>query len=139
MFYRLKVLAAQARQGSPVHLRVAADEIVHARTEGAACSIFPRLRRFIAPLLEDSLALVNQALGDVEDQRAAIGASRATLERANAAHDDARLLLQKVVGDVEDVDMAEAVTRMVGHQTTLQSAMLTLSRLEGLSLANYLR
>ena len=61
------------------------------------------------------------------------------LERANTAHEDARLLLQSVVGGVEDVDLAEAVTRLAQYQVALQAAMMTLSRLQDLSLANYLR
>jgi flagellar hook-associated protein 3 FlgL len=133
------VLSVRADDDVEIGYGVTADAQGFRQLIGALRGAIEADRSLDDGLLEESLGLANRALGDIEDRRSEIGARRGMLERANTAHEDARLLLQSVVGGVEDVDLAEAVTRLAQHQVALQAAMMTLSRLQDLSLANYLR
>jgi flagellar hook-associated protein 3 FlgL len=47
--------------------------------------------------------------------------------------------LQGRISDIEDVDVAEAVTRLMQDQLALEAAMATISRLSRLSLVDYIR
>ena len=89
--------------------------------------------------LEEALDLVNAAISAIPDVRSRIGSSRSTLELANAQHDEFLLYAEGAIGDIENVDVTEAITRLSGHQTTLEASYASLARLQSVSLLDYLR
>lgn len=90
-------------------------------------------------LLESALDLVNAALPKIDSYRSEIGSRQAALERINLGHSDAEIYLQRQVSDIEDVDLAEAITRMTQDQIVVESSMATMARLSQLSLVDFLR
>lgn len=90
-------------------------------------------------LLERALELVNDALPKIAGYRAELGTRQARLEDVNVLHRDTEVYLQREISDVEDVDLADAVTRMTQQQIVIESAMATIGRLSQLSLADFLR
>ena len=60
-------------------------------------------------------------------------------EVAADASAGATLQIQKALSDVQDLDYAEASTRLAKNLTGLQAVQETFSRLSNLSLFNYLR
>ncbi len=91
------------------------------------------------PLLESALDLVDSALPKLADYRSELGARQARLADINIRHGDMEVYLQRQISDVEDVDIAAAVTRLSQDQVLIESAMATIGRLSRLSLADYLR
>jgi flagellar hook-associated protein 3 FlgL len=105
------------------------------------------------PTLETALALVNAALGttqgdatlgvapltrDLADIRTDLGISRRALENANTNHEDFLLYAQQGIGDIENVDAAQAISQLSANQTQLESSYMVISKLSQLSLMNYL-
>lgn len=104
-------------------------------------------------VLETALALVNSALGvdsgdaalgvpalaqDLADIRANIGTSRKMLEETSKRLVDLSLYLDHNIGDIENVDVAAAISELAVRQTQLEASYMTLSRLSQLSLVNFL-
>lgn len=65
------------------------------------------------------------------------GGRQARLDDINLIHSNAEVYLQRQIS--EDVDLADAVTRMTQEQIVIESAMGTIGRLSQLSLADFLR
>jgi flagellar hook-associated protein 3 FlgL len=90
-------------------------------------------------LLEQALGLVNDALPKLADYRGEVGARAAQIEQINHVHGLTEVYLQERISDIEDVDIAEAVTRLMQDQLALEAAMATIARLSKLSLVEYIR
>jgi len=89
--------------------------------------------------LNEALDLANEAISAIPDVRSRIGSNRSTLELANNQHDEFLLYAEGAVGDIENVDVTEAITRLSGHQATLEASYASLARLQSVSLVDYLR
>ena len=89
-------------------------------------------------VLENSLGLVNDSLGKIADYQAELGLRQSQLERIDQNHIDAEIYLENRISEIEDVDMAEAITRLAEDQVILESAMATLARMNQLNLVDYL-
>ena len=104
-------------------------------------------------VLETALALINSAIGtgsgdgalgvppldrDLADLRANIGTSRKMLEDTSTRLTDFSLYLEKSIGDLENVDVAAAISELAVRQAQLEASYMTLSRLSQLSLVNFL-
>lgn len=89
--------------------------------------------------LEEALRLAEEAVNEIPDIRTGIGASIKTLELANTIHTDALLKAQGTVGDIENVDVAAAMTKLSNDQLHLEASFMVLARLSSLSLLNFLR
>lgn len=89
--------------------------------------------------LETAIDLVNEALESIPDIRGRIGNARSSLEIARSRHDEFLLHAEQAIGDIENVDIAEAITRLTGEQVTLNASYAAISRLQQISLVNYLR
>ncbi len=138
-------------QGDAVELTVLADddiEVTYGMTADRAGfhELIGALRAVIEadaiddrPRLEAALDLVNAALPKLAEDRSTLGLRQARLDQINIGHSDAEVYLERQISDIENVDLAEAVTRMTQDQILLESAMATISRLNQLSLADFLR
>ena len=81
------------------------------------------------------LGSVNQG---VTSLLAANGVAYKAADDAVDRHNDARSTLAAMISDIEDVDMAEAITKLNTAQTALQASAKTFATVQGLSLLDYL-
>ena len=81
--------------------------------------------------------LLQTMLGAPGDSQ--IGARQAALEQINHGLGEMQIFLEHQVGGIEDVDLAEAITRLNQDQMVLEATMATVARLSQLSLADFLR
>lgn len=89
--------------------------------------------------LSEALDVVNQAIQDIPQTIAKIGAARAGLDTANAAHDEALLYIEQNINGIANVDVTEAITRLSADQTNLQASYATIAQLGNISLLDFLR
>ncbi len=92
-----------------------------------------------ASLFNDALTLANGALQELSGYRAEIGSDMKTIERADLRNNDFITYIDKVISDIENVDIAATVIQLASEQTILEASFLTLARVNSLSLANFLR
>lgn len=77
----------------------------------------------------DELRSIQASLGDKQSQ----------MENALSRHNDSLLVVQQQIGEVEDVDSAEAIQQFQLLQTQLNASYSIVSSLSQLSLTNYIR
>jgi flagellar hook-associated protein 3 FlgL len=90
-------------------------------------------------VLEQAYTMMKSAVDGLSDIRGRIGASSKVLESAKAGNDDYLTYATNLVSSLEDVDVAEATTRLAQDEVQLQASYMTLSRMTQISLLNYLR
>ena len=88
--------------------------------------------------LEEALRVVNQALDNLPVIVSRIGEARRTLEQMAAKHQNFLLFTEEAISEIENVDVAEAMTRLNQDQVTLEASYMVVARLAGLSLAQFL-
>ncbi len=89
--------------------------------------------------LNHALAVASSALDSIANTRTQIGAVRTTLEEINKKHDEFLLFTEQTIGEIENVDIAESISRMQAATVALEASFMTLSRLSQLTLLNFLR
>lgn len=89
--------------------------------------------------LNHALAVTTDALNNIANTRTQIGAVATTLSEVNRKHDEFMLFTEQTIGEIENVDIAEAVSLMNVATVTLEASFMTLSRLAQLTLINFLR
>jgi flagellar hook-associated protein 3 FlgL len=86
---------------------------------------------------------IMQRIGNFSDRiltaRADVGAMLGEVEAAQNAFDDSDLYLKTYKSGLQDIDLAEAITRFTQQQTVLQATQQSFTRIQGLSLFNYLQ
>ncbi|MGF1631429.1 MAG: flagellin [Kiloniellaceae bacterium] len=90
-------------------------------------------------VLEQAYTMMKSAVDGLSDVRGRIGASSKVLESAKSGHEDYLTYASNLVSALEDVDVAEATTRLAQHEVQLQASYLALSRISEMGLLNYLR
>ncbi|TAV84893.1 flagellar hook-associated family protein [Rhizobium leguminosarum] len=85
-----------------------------------------------------AIAYAAQATAGIVTQQSELGLSQERLEKANDALDAQSTLLQGNLVDLQGVDAYEASTLVNQLQTQLETAYTLVSKLQGLSLVNYL-
>lgn len=90
-------------------------------------------------VLTEAYTLMKSAVDGLSDIRGRIGASSKVLESAKNGHEDYLTYTTNLVSSLEDVDVAEATTRLAQDEVQLQASYLSLSRISELSLLRYLR
>lgn len=100
---------------------------------------------FAADLTQDQTAYLTgiipqltAASEGVTNQLAANGIAYQSAKSAVERHGDARSTLATMIADIEDVDMAEAITKLNNAQIALQASAKTFATVQGLSLLDYL-
>ncbi len=90
-----------------------------------------------------NMAQALQQLDVTEDHllqvRAEIGARLSALESAESAREDQKVELKRMKSELEDLDYAEAITRMNQQLVGLQAAQASYVQISQLSLFNYLK
>lgn len=91
-----------------------------------------------AGLLAASDAL-GEAFSSLVDLRGELGARTARIEAITDNHRANSAYLAETVSRIEDTDLPSAIAQMAKDQMAIEAAFLTISRLNRLSLADYLR
>ena len=89
--------------------------------------------------LEAALGLVVEAIEEIPDIRSRIGSDRRALEETKIRHEDFVVFTKNAISQIEDVDLAEAISRLSFEETQLEASFSLTARLAQLSLANFLR
>ena len=82
---------------------------------------------------------VDGAFEQVQHLIGEVGARVSSLQITTANLDALDANLQILKSDMEDVEIEEAVTELMGRQTSYQAALMSTSRIMGMTLADYLR
>jgi flagellar hook-associated protein 3 FlgL len=85
-----------------------------------------------------AISNLDQALDHLINKQAEVGARMQSLERQTDINAGASLQISESLSLVNDLDYAEAISRFTQQQASLQAAQQAFTRLQGLSLFNYL-
>lgn len=80
---------------------------------------------------------IDQAIGNVIDVRTRVGSRLAAIDGQNDANSSTILTLQETIADLQDLDYAEALSRLTLEASTLEAAQQSFIRTQNLSLFNY--
>ena len=127
------------RAGTDVFQRVV-------RSDGSAVGFFDALDQMVAAVENSQTADIQQGNADLSQMQNALGLSIAqagsdqqVVQSQLDVLDETALRLKSTLSDVEDLDYAEAVTRMNKEMMSMQAAMSSFSKITGLSLFNYIQ
>lgn len=87
----------------------------------------------------NTLNNLDQAIDNILITQTNIGARLRTVDSVVAANESVSLQLQTTLSSIEDLDYAQAITEFEFQLFTLEAARSSFSRVEGLSLFDYLR
>lgn len=88
--------------------------------------------------LNEALGVVQQAIQNIPDITSQIGSAQAAMQTVQAKQTDFKQFADKTIGDLSNVDVTQAVTKLTEQQTTLQASYQVVARLSQLNLAQYL-
>ena len=127
------------RSGTDVFQRVV-------REDGSAVGFFEALDQMIGAVNSNQTAGVQQAIADVDQMNnsltlsiAQTGSDQQVVQSQLDVLDETKLRLRSTLSDIEDLDYAEAVTRMNKEVMALEAAMGSFSKISGLSLFDYIK
>lgn len=79
------------------------------------------------------------AAGALADEAGALGVTQQHLDETQQRHADTGTALQRQLSEIQDVDLAEVLTRLKSTETTLQASYGAIGRISQLTLAQFLR
>ena len=89
--------------------------------------------------LGQSISTIDQALEHLQSRRTVVGNRLQALETRANENADGFLRIERQTSELNDLDFAEAVSRLNLQTTALQAAQQAYVKIQGLSLFNYLR
>ena len=89
--------------------------------------------------LGQSISTMDQALEHLQSRRTIVGNRLQALDTRAGENADSLLRLERQTSELNDLDFAEAVSRLNLQTTALQAAQQSYIKIQGLSLFNYLR
>ena len=89
--------------------------------------------------LGQSISTMDQALEHLQSRRTIVGNRLQALDTRARQNADGLLRLERQTSELNDLDFAEAVSRLNLQTTALQAAQQSYIKIQGLSLFNYLR
>ena len=89
--------------------------------------------------LGQALNTVDQAMEHLQSRRIIVGNRLQSLDTRIDYNADQRIRLEKQVSEIQDLDYAEAISRLNLQTTALQAAQQAYVKTQGLSLFNFLR
>jgi flagellar hook-associated protein 3 FlgL len=93
----------------------------------------------VSPGIQGVIQRISHFSDRILTARADVGAMLGEVEAAQNAFDDSDLYLKTYKSGLQDIDLAEAITRFTQQQTVLQATQQSFTRIQGLSLFNYLQ
>jgi flagellar hook-associated protein 3 FlgL len=88
--------------------------------------------------LETKLKELQKAIDGVSGFEQQNGLRQKQIEELGTYHSERKLGLEKLVSDIEDVDIADAISKLQNDQTALQASYRVLSQVNRVSLNDYL-
>ncbi len=88
--------------------------------------------------LQGEVAGLAQVAEDLNGAVAANGLNSQVVERSLERHDSTKVQIKSFISDIEDVNLAEAITRLNSDQTAVEAATRVLGSLDQLSLMDFL-
>ena len=88
---------------------------------------------------QQALGDIDQALGNILSVRTSVGTRQNALDTVSDEADSAKIKLQETLSEIEDVDLAEAISQLSFETTTLEAVQATFASIQRLSLFNFLR
>lgn len=85
-----------------------------------------------------TISNIDVALGQIVDAQAAIGARLNATESQENVNEDYLVQLATTISDTQDLDYTEAISRLEQEQIGLQASQQTFTKIQGLSLFNFL-
>ncbi len=92
----------------------------------------------LANSLTGALADLDQAIGNTDSVRARVGARLNAIDSERSVNESFEIHLRKVRSSIDDLDYAEAISRLSQQSAALQAAQASFARIQGLSLFDYL-
>lgn len=89
--------------------------------------------------LDTALNIVNDAIGKIVDRHSQLGLQLKEMDRNYDEHANDIIALEDIIVDIEATNITEAVSQISGLENTIQASYLTISRLQNVSLLNFLR
>ena len=127
------------RAGTDVFSRVVRDD-------GQAVVFFDALDQMIAGVDNTQTDKIHQGVADLTQMhnnltlaQAQNGSDQSVLQSQLDVLDETTLRIKSTLSEIEDLDYAEAVTRMNKEMMALEAAMGSFSKISGLSLFDYIR
>jgi flagellar hook-associated protein 3 FlgL len=111
------------------------DDLISTLTTG---TLDPSGRALLNTNVGGSLAQLDQSLSHVIDLRAEVGARLSMIDAASDSRDSLDVDLQTSLSQMQDLDYAEAISRMNQQMVSLQSAQAAYTRIGKMSLFDYL-
>lgn len=87
----------------------------------------------------DTIDDVDTAFSGIQNLIGTVGSRASSLQITGANVDALRSGLEVLQSDMEDAEIEQAITKLMSRQTSYQAALLTTSRIMGMTLADYLR
>ena len=81
---------------------------------------------------------IDEALGHIVDAQSALGARLNAIQSQENVNEDYLIQLASTLSDTQDLDYTEAISRLEQQQIGLQASQQTFTRIQGLSLFNFL-
>ena len=81
---------------------------------------------------------IDRAMDNFRGIRAEIGARMNALDSQQSLNEDFILRTRETISELEDLDITEAITRFTQQEVALQAAQQSYTRIQGLSLFNFL-
>ncbi len=88
--------------------------------------------------INSGLLNIDQAIGNILDTRTQVGIRLAAIESQADSNGASALAYQETLASIEDLDYADAISRLSLESTTLEAAQQAFIRTQSLSLFNYL-
>jgi len=82
---------------------------------------------------------LDQTFEHINSSRSEVGTRLKYIDSSREENSAIKFQVDKTIAELEDLDYAEAISRLQFQMTTLEAIQRTFSRLEGMSLFNYLR
>jgi flagellar hook-associated protein 3 FlgL len=127
------------RAGTDVFSRVV-------REDGQSVGFFDALDQMIEGVTSNKDSAIQQGIGDVIKMHSSLnlslaqnGSDQSVVQSQMDVLAETSLRLKTTLSDVEDLDYAEAVTKMNKEMMALEAAMGSFSKISGLSLFDYIR
>ena len=92
----------------------------------------------LSTLMADSLSRLDNNIGHLSDVRTGIGTRLSQLDVQTEIRSESTLQLQTTLSSLQDVDYADAIARLNQQLTGIQAAQQVFTKVQGLSLFNYL-
>lgn len=88
--------------------------------------------------INETINSLDNALDHINTIRASVGTRLTSLDTVRDENSNIKLQLERILSDVEDIDIAEAVTNLQESANSLELIQKSYARIEGLSLFNFM-